>query len=328
MTPLINTQIVQAALMLYKEFGGNQTNIESFGLSSEQLATKSAFFPSKPFVLFMNYLLNNLAVKDVYPFLDKLVSQVSIPDTFEYFESPPATAGEGLNQMVKISRKLMPHSTIRTEEGVNQVAIKREKHVQNVKDETAAELYTLVYILRLLAILSGKRECQPLAIQLISAQTPRLEQVFANWPECQLSYGKESTCIILPKEWLSFPVTCSADRFGKKKELAVAYSFVDSIKYSMDSYIGQPNYNIDTIADNHGVSARTLQYQLNQYDKSYQELKDEVLLDNVRHLFKQRQLNLTTIAHALGYASLSQFSRSIKRLTGLSPSAYRKTLTQ
>ncbi|GAM66415.1 hypothetical protein JCM19236_3867 [Vibrio sp. JCM 19236] len=75
------------------------------------------------------------------------------------------------------------------------------------------------------------------------------------------------------------------------------------------------------------MSARTLQNQLNHYGISYQELKDQVLLDNVEHLFKQKDLNLTYIAHTLGYASLSQFSRSIKRLTGLSPSAYRKTLS-
>lgn len=168
MTPLINTQIVKAALTLYLEYGGKQTDLDAFGLATQQIGTNSAYFPSKPFLLFMNYVVLRLTPKDVYHFLAKLVNKVSIPDTLEYLDPPPATVEEGINQMIAVSRKIMPHSSIRLEKGIGNASIKREKQIHNVKDETAAELYTLVFVLNLIGTLSGKKEFIPNSIGLIS----------------------------------------------------------------------------------------------------------------------------------------------------------------
>jgi AraC-like DNA-binding protein len=47
-----------------------------------------------------------------------------------------------------------------------------------------------------------------------------------------------------------------------------------------------------------------------------------------KRLIREGNMNVTQIAEALGYSSIHHFSRMFKRVTGLSPTAYKGTIVR
>jgi AraC-like DNA-binding protein len=75
------------------------------------------------------------------------------------------------------------------------------------------------------------------------------------------------------------------------------------------------------IARERGVDARTLRRQLLAEGTSFRELADEVHEMLATELLTMGALTVEEVAHRLGYAEASSFSRAYKRWTGNSPGA-------
>lgn len=72
-----------------------------------------------------------------------------------------------------------------------------------------------------------------------------------------------------------------------------------------------------------GYSERSLRRQLERSETSYRKLMDEVREQRARELLTDTAMQITTIAHTLGFESASNFARSFKRRTGCTPTKYR-----
>ena len=72
------------------------------------------------------------------------------------------------------------------------------------------------------------------------------------------------------------------------------------------------------------ISSKTLQRGLKEQDISYQQLKNEVVIDKAKKMLVSSNMSLIEIAEELGYASASNFSRSFKFFVGTAPSFYQK----
>lgn len=77
------------------------------------------------------------------------------------------------------------------------------------------------------------------------------------------------------------------------------------------------------IAEILGVSERTLHRRLDRNHTSFGKILDEVRLVRSKDLLRSSTLAISVIADMLGFAETSSFSRSFKRLAGISPAAYR-----
>jgi AraC-like DNA-binding protein len=82
----------------------------------------------------------------------------------------------------------------------------------------------------------------------------------------------------------------------------------------------------DSLAAEVHLSRRTLDRRLSLGGTSCAELIDEVRLSRAQRLLAAGDAPLTDIAFALGYAEQSAFTRFFKRVTGLSPRAWRQTV--
>ncbi|SDW74660.1 AraC family transcriptional regulator [Marinobacter mobilis] len=71
------------------------------------------------------------------------------------------------------------------------------------------------------------------------------------------------------------------------------------------------------------VSERTLKRRLQEEERSFQHLVDDVRLERAGELLENTSMNLSQIADALGYADAANFTRAFKRWTGVSPSQFR-----
>ena len=83
---------------------------------------------------------------------------------------------------------------------------------------------------------------------------------------------------------------------------------------------------ISKIADQLGMSRRTLQRRLADQGLVYQELVDETRRDLAVRLLERNEFSLAEIAFLTGYAEQSTFTRAFKRWHGLTPTGFRRSL--
>ena len=102
-------------------------------------------------------------------------------------------------------------------------------------------------------------------------------------------------------------------------------SFLATVSSSIIEAIERGDASIDAVANRMGISRRTLQRRLwNESHHTYSSL-----LQMVRHSLAKRYLagssrSIDEISNLPGYANMSSFSRSFRRIDGLSPSAFRR----
>jgi AraC-like DNA-binding protein len=82
--------------------------------------------------------------------------------------------------------------------------------------------------------------------------------------------------------------------------------------------------SFSNVAAELGYSERSLRRLLDRSGTSYRKLLDQVLEQRARTLLAGKMLPIKTIAATLGFDSSSNFARSFKRWTGLSPKLFRE----
>ena len=97
-----------------------------------------------------------------------------------------------------------------------------------------------------------------------------------------------------------------------------------SIAQVLESLLPHNITNIDLVAKLAGLSTRSLQRRFVQEGTNYSDLLEAVRRQKAIALLKDSQLNLTDIAHQLGYANSANFSRAFKRWTSFSPRYFRQ----
>lgn len=101
-------------------------------------------------------------------------------------------------------------------------------------------------------------------------------------------------------------------------------SFVHKVERIIKARLETGHVNLEDIAEDAGVSVRTLQTRLEESGLSFR-----VLLDRMRHAqvllyMGNVDISLIDMAHMLGFATQSSFHHAFKRWTGMTPGAYRK----
>lgn len=84
--------------------------------------------------------------------------------------------------------------------------------------------------------------------------------------------------------------------------------------------------SMEEIATTLARSSRTLHRQLKQEGTSWRAVRDQVRMGLAEELLAQ-PIQLDEIAERLGYSDASNFAHSFKRFKGVTPSAFRKTLS-
>jgi len=81
----------------------------------------------------------------------------------------------------------------------------------------------------------------------------------------------------------------------------------------------------DAVAKKLGLSERSLQRRLQEERTTFMTIKDEVRKELSHNYVRDSKIGISEIAFLLGYSDQSAFSRSFKRMTGMSPSEVRGT---
>ena len=81
---------------------------------------------------------------------------------------------------------------------------------------------------------------------------------------------------------------------------------------------------LETVAENLGLSAWTLQRRLREHNVSFSVLVDNVRSELATHYLQQKSLSVSAMAMLLGYSEVSAFSRACRRWFGISPRQWRR----
>ncbi len=190
------------------------------------------------------------------------------------------------------------------------------------------ELYALMIIVQVIRLALGP-DWFPARVRLQSTDDScaRANQYLLG---SNIEFGAPITAVEFPLKSLATPlrrpetrsssnspainVDLPGDPLVALKELVGLY-----IRHSAKPTIG-------ALAEQAGVSSRTLQRFLKSRSTRFNDLLDEARFKLALPLLEDRSVAITDIALELGYANLSHFSRAFKRITGMSPKTYRQLL--
>lgn len=89
--------------------------------------------------------------------------------------------------------------------------------------------------------------------------------------------------------------------------------------------VAQPDVSVEELARALNMSRATLFTQLKaESDRTPTDLIREVRMNVAAHWLQDNAANVTEIAYAVGFASLSSFGRTFRTHFGCSPSSYRE----
>ena len=191
------------------------------------------------------------------------------------------------------------------------------------------ELYTLIYMIKIVQQITGE-QWQPTKVYL---QMDIMPSLFHNiqLSEVEIYFNQQFTAIAFPRDLLQK----NRSQFSKNQFLLElcsdiwnqsipATDFSGSIAQILESLLPHNITNIDLLAKLTGLSTRSLQRQLAKRETNYSDLLEVVRRQKAIILLKDSKLNLTDIAHQLGYANSANFCRAFKRWTNFSPGYFRQ----
>jgi AraC-like DNA-binding protein len=88
--------------------------------------------------------------------------------------------------------------------------------------------------------------------------------------------------------------------------------------------VGHSDLSIDKVAEDIGLSKRTLQRRLQQQDANFAQLRDDIRFNYAIKYLIDDHMSVDLVSKALDFSDRTSFTNAFKRWTGLSPSVFRK----
>lgn len=178
-----------------------------------------------------------------------------------------------------------------------------------------AEQYVLTFITQIIRLCTAG-DWLPRKIHIATRNEP--VELPPEWNTTQVIWGADRTELLIESELLSLPPKAST-RVGLKKTDRNAMLLEDLI----DRQIWTGQHGLENAALELGMSPTTLKRRLSAIDTSYSELLLCRRIHHATRLLSKSDMRVGKIAEALGYSSVSCFSRAFLKATGYSPSSQR-----
>ncbi len=183
----------------------------------------------------------------------------------------------------------------------------------------------------LLALLLG--ESVVIEYAELAVPTPPGWEKFQRHINFDVRFDAPFNRLVLPSHYLTKPLAGTDpivhQHMLRLCEKQLAESFYDEgIEAQVTRYIHRRHFHsvpIEETAAELGLSERSLRRQLSLSGSSYKTLIDEVRAARAKELLAISGLPISTIAYDLGFSDPSNFARSFKRWTALSPLEFRDT---
>jgi len=163
--------------------------------------------------------------------------------------------------------------------------------------------------------------------------SPRDTREHARIFQCSVEFNASKNQYFLDSRALELPIVKAdpglialLDRHAA--ELVARFSREDTLRDKVQNLIRNElrggNAALNRVAEQLGMSARTLQRKLQASGTSHQKLLDEVRHELALRYLREPELAVCEVAYLLGFSESSAFHRAFKRWTGTTPNEFRR----
>ena len=162
---------------------------------------------------------------------------------------------------------------------------------------------------------------------------PRRPSVAAQeaYPDTRLLVGQPHSSILVDSDVLARPSPAIGMRAERSCVEALGadetfgWSFPAALRSAIRPYLADGYPALPLMAEVVGLSSRTLQRRLRRCGRTYSDLVQEARFDLARQMLVDPAARVIDVAMAAGYENPQHFARAFRQLTGVSPTAYRRS---
>ncbi len=321
--PMMRTGYTKILLEVFSQHNINVHQIlEDSGLPPDLFDTDKDFLPVEP-VRRMVYLLSSqVGVNNFSQLMRLAFRQRVIPQILGMFEQC-----ETVRDALSISYEVFSYDTPGSQVNLVQEGTShwfcRGATYEDTPGFIWGELFAILYIEELLQALTQtdwklkKVRIQHTIPDVVEAALGKSVQLFV---------GHNNTEVFIDDETLNTKVNIrESDRQLKSPLVEWHTSFSDSVFTALLPYVKEHSLTVEQAAKLLKMTPRTFQRRLKDERTSFRKVKESLMLSASCELMEEGH-SLTHIASQLGYNNISHYSRAFKRITGLTPKSYRKSI--
>ena len=163
---------------------------------------------------------------------------------------------------------------------------------------------------------------------LLSHAPPPDPSAYRHLFRSPLRFNSELSALRFPAHWLARPIA-GADpralrRLEKEAKALPQPDLVEKLRRSLRVLLLSGVSSGDAVAEMLAMHRRTLNRRLKDQGTTFRDVLDDVRFEAACQLLDGTQLSLDDVASALGYASVSPFTRAFRRRSGLAPGQWRQ----
>lgn len=148
--------------------------------------------------------------------------------------------------------------------------------------------------------------------------------VYFDQPECALVLLPETLDLPLPNADPQLYEVLEQHARRLMEERRNSPSLPDLARSRLHQLLQRGDASRERLAEDLGLTSRTLHRKLQDAGTSYRELLDELRLDKARSLLREPGLSVQEVADRAGFDESASFTRWFKQMTGSTPSDYRQ----
>ncbi|MBJ6373126.1 AraC family transcriptional regulator [Sedimentitalea arenosa] len=187
------------------------------------------------------------------------------------------------------------------------------------------QIYAFISAVRSIA---GADWC-PEEISLATHGTPP-DAASAALPNTRILMGQPHCSILVPIETLARPCNRpEAQPKGSDPEALApprGWTYGAGLREMLKPYMSDAPLDLAKAAEMLDTTARTLQRRLDRDGMTFRQVLDEARYEIACDLLADRAMKIIDVSFATGYENPQHFTRAFRRLAGISPRDYRKSL--
>ena len=182
--------------------------------------------------------------------------------------------------------------------------------------------------------LADSTDATPLEVRLRRPSPgPEHEKAYAVRWQCPVQFDAEEDSVTFAQALLSTRLrqpdpllrkTLEAHALSQLALLDTDTDLTSKVKQSIQKQLAEGITRQDMVAEDLGMTSRTLQRKLSQEGVSYQKLLDEVRQQMAEDYLQNTDMSIPDIALRLGYSETTSFHRKFKAATGKTPGDFRR----
>ncbi len=241
-----------------------------------------------------------------------------------------ATLGDALANLVRYYRVLTEGPEIDLKVGKKEAILVGRITDPLVVDERHAVEFGLGVLYRICQLITGRDLC--LSWVEFQHAKPKEAQTVRQVFGAPVRYGQDRSAMVLEAKLLDCPIEAADNELlkilkrhcqqilgARPKSIGLISEVQQLIATLLPS--GQPK--IDAVAQNLGMSSRTLTRRLTQDGLTYKDLLDELRRKLAFQYLSDERISIKKVAYLLGYSEISAFYHAFRRWTGSSPVRHR-----